>query len=178
MPQEAGAVEHGPKTLGCSINGQITATYISFKELFALVLAAAVWGRGLNSLMVQWRCNNQAAVRVLSTWRCRDAPMMHLLRCLFFYEAYHMLEGFMRKMTWQMTSRVITISLFSLRLLTCTRPLLPYPISSQCFSLDRATGYVLARPAPSSLHSPESRQLNPQNIPSRPEQILIVLSHL
>ena len=63
--------------------------HISFKELFALVLAAAVWGRGWNGSMVQWRCDNQAAVRVLSTRCCCDAPMMHLLRCLFFYEAHH-----------------------------------------------------------------------------------------
>ena len=63
--------------------------HISFKELCALVLAAAVWGRGWNGLKVQWRCDNQAAVRVLSTRFCRDAPMMHLLRCLFFYEAHY-----------------------------------------------------------------------------------------
>ena len=38
--------------------------HISFKELLALVLEASVWGKSWGSLQVQWRCDNQAALRV------------------------------------------------------------------------------------------------------------------
>ena len=63
--------------------------HISFKELFALLLAAAAWGTRWNGKCVRWRCDNQAAVRVIASRSCRDTSMMHLLRCLFFLEAHY-----------------------------------------------------------------------------------------
>ena len=35
-----------------------------YKELFALPLAAAAWGAEWSGKTIQWRCDNQAAVRV------------------------------------------------------------------------------------------------------------------
>ena len=61
------------------------AHHISFKELFALLVAVATWGRHWTPKQVLWRCDNQAAVKVISTRSCRDPSMMHLLRCLFFF---------------------------------------------------------------------------------------------
>ena len=33
-------------------------------------------------------CDNQAVVSVIRSRSCRDKKLMHLLRCLFFFEAY------------------------------------------------------------------------------------------
>ena len=60
---------------------------ISFKELFAGLLACAAWGVRWRGLLVQWRCDNQAAVCTVRSRTCRDQGMMHLIRCLFFFEA-------------------------------------------------------------------------------------------
>ena len=61
--------------------------HIAFKELLAVLLAVAVWGDRLYGTRVQWLCDNHAAVRVVSSRSCRDQSLMHLLRCLFFFEA-------------------------------------------------------------------------------------------
>ena len=61
--------------------------HISFKELFALLLAAAAWGGSWCGTRVQWFCDNQAAVRVVSSRSCRDRTLMHLLRYLFFFRS-------------------------------------------------------------------------------------------
>ena len=70
--------------------------HISFKELFALLLAAAAWGAKWSGKWsgktIRWRCDNQAAVRVILTRLCRDNAMMHLLRCLFFFEAHYQFQ--------------------------------------------------------------------------------------
>ena len=63
--------------------------HISFKELFALLLAAEAWGAEWSGKTIQWRHDNQAAVRVTLSRSCRDSAMMHLLRCLFFFEAHY-----------------------------------------------------------------------------------------
>ena len=66
--------------------------HISFKELFAGLVAAAVWGRRWRGARVRLRCDNQAAVYAVSRRSCRDRGMMHLVRCLFFLEAWHNFE--------------------------------------------------------------------------------------
>ena len=66
--------------------------HISFKELFAGLMAAAVWGSRWRGTRVRWLCDNQAAVYAVSKRSCRDAGMMHLVRCLFFLEAWHSFE--------------------------------------------------------------------------------------
>ena len=64
--------------------------HIAFKELFAALLAAAVWGPSWRGLRVMWRCDNQAAVHAMTSRSCRDKSLMHLVRCMFYLEAqYH-----------------------------------------------------------------------------------------
>ena len=63
--------------------------HISFKELFAGLVAAAVWGRLWRGARVRWICDNQAAVSAVTGRSCRDQGMMHLVRCLFFLEAWY-----------------------------------------------------------------------------------------
>ena len=62
--------------------------HISFKEMFAGLLSCAAWGKGWRGARVEWRCDNQAAVQAIASRSCRDQPMMHLIRCLFFLEAW------------------------------------------------------------------------------------------
>ena len=66
--------------------------HISFKELFAGLVAAAVWGERWRGSRVQWLCDNQPAVHAVCKRSCRDQSMMHLIRCLFFLEAWFCFE--------------------------------------------------------------------------------------
>ena len=66
--------------------------HIAFKELFAILLACAVWGGRWCGVRVHGRCDNQAAVCALNRRSCRDPSLMHLLRCLFFLEAHFQFE--------------------------------------------------------------------------------------
>ena len=65
-----------------------TDVNIATKELFPLVVAAAIWGVRWKGGSVLFRSDNQAVVAALSSYSARDPPLTHLLRCLFFIEAY------------------------------------------------------------------------------------------
>ena len=65
---------------------------ISFKELFAGLVAVVVWGRRWKGHRVRWFCDNQAAVFAWNARFCRDRSMMNLMRCLFFVEAWFEFE--------------------------------------------------------------------------------------
>ena len=41
---------------------------------------------------MRWRCDNQAAVFAVMARSCRDKSLMHLQRCLFFFEAHYQFE--------------------------------------------------------------------------------------
>jgi hypothetical protein len=60
---------------------------IAFKELFAVVVATAVWGRTWRGQVVRAHCDNEAVVWVMSSRTSKNPELMHLLRCLFFIEA-------------------------------------------------------------------------------------------
>ena len=63
---------------------------ITVKEMLPIVISAAIWGP-------QWRaakqvaccCDNAAVVAALSSRSCKVEHIMHLMRCLFYVEAYH-----------------------------------------------------------------------------------------
>ena len=61
---------------------------IATKELFPIVMAAAVWSHQWQKHIITWHCINTAVVAVLNTCSCRDRHLMHLLKYLFFYKAY------------------------------------------------------------------------------------------
>ena len=63
--------------------------HISYKELFAGLLAAATCGSSWYGTNVEWFCDNQAAVQAVTSRSCRDQLMMHLIRCRFFLEAWY-----------------------------------------------------------------------------------------
>ena len=60
---------------------------IATKELIPIVIAAALWGKAWAGLVVLCRCDNEAVVAVLNKRTSRDHDLMHLLRCLTFFEA-------------------------------------------------------------------------------------------
>ena len=47
------------------------------------------WGHTWRGYHVCCRCDNQAVTNILASRRSRNSPLMHLLRCLFFFEAYY-----------------------------------------------------------------------------------------
>ena len=61
---------------------------IATKELLPIVIAAAIWGKHWYGKIVLCRCDNEAVVQVLSKRSCKSQSLMHLLRCLFFFEAH------------------------------------------------------------------------------------------
>lgn len=62
-------------------------THIAAKELLPMVVSAALWGHRWSSSKVCFKSDNQATVSALNSRLVRDPLLMHLLRCLFFYEA-------------------------------------------------------------------------------------------
>ena len=60
---------------------------IATKELIPIVMAAAMWGKAWEGQVVCCRCDNDAVVAVLNKRTSRDQDLMHLLRCLSFFEA-------------------------------------------------------------------------------------------
>ena len=78
-------------------------TNIVTKELIPIVIAAATWGQHWTGQVVCCWCDNIAVVSVLNHRTSRDSELMHLLRCLTFFEASFLVGG------WQPTSRNLTI---------------------------------------------------------------------
>ena len=66
--------------------------HIAFKELFAVLVACAIWGSRWKGTRVRCWCDNQAAVHVVASRSCRDPTLMHLVRCLFFVEAWYQFD--------------------------------------------------------------------------------------
>ena len=66
--------------------GQLDAN-IATKELIPIVIAVAMWGRHWTGQVVCCRCDNMAVVSVLNHCTSRDGELIHLLRCLAFFEA-------------------------------------------------------------------------------------------
>ena len=62
---------------------------ISVKELTPVVVSAAVWCNDWVGKCVTCYSDNQAVVAVANKQSCRDQCLMHLLRCLFYFEAHY-----------------------------------------------------------------------------------------
>ena len=82
----------GPRWFQFKWPPEAQAHHISFKELFAGLLSCAIWGRLWRECRVQWLYDNQAAIYAVRGRSCRDQKMMHLVRCLFFLEAWFEFE--------------------------------------------------------------------------------------
>ena len=56
------------------------------QELLPIIMACMIWGPWWANNRVVVHCDNQAAVCVVNVGYSRDKDMMHLMRCLFFYQ--------------------------------------------------------------------------------------------
>ena len=72
-----------------SVQPEYADENIASKELLPITIAAAVWGPQWQGRKVLSRCDNMAVVSVLCKRSCRDKNLMHLLRCLHFFEAHY-----------------------------------------------------------------------------------------
>ena len=69
-----------------------TTSSINYRELYALVLAAATWGHVWTSKRLIFYCDNMAVVHILSTGVSRCKPMVGLVRSLLFIAASNNFE--------------------------------------------------------------------------------------
>ena len=62
---------------------------IAVKEIFPILLAAALYGKDYTGCTVLYRCDYIAVVAILKSRYAKDRRLMHLLRVLFFLEAHY-----------------------------------------------------------------------------------------
>lgn len=67
---------------------RIQSEPIAVKELFPILLAAALYGPLWQGCTILCRCDNMAVVSVLKSRYASDRRLMHLLRLLFFLESH------------------------------------------------------------------------------------------
>ena len=70
--------------------------HITVKELAPIVIACAVWGKRWQGKSIHCVCDNAAVVSIVTSGSSRDATVMHLMWCLFFFQAVFSLSYFIR----------------------------------------------------------------------------------
>ena len=60
---------------------------IMTKELVPVIISCAVWGPLLKQRSTEFHCDNQGLVADINKGSSKDAVVMHLLRCLWFFTA-------------------------------------------------------------------------------------------
>ena len=66
--------------------------HITFMELVPIELSVIVWGNRWHGHHLHCNCDNEAVVHLLLSRYSRNTNVMHLLQCLFFYEAHYALH--------------------------------------------------------------------------------------
>ena len=87
-----GAVTHYGKYFQVKWPDSWSEVNIAVKEMVPVVIATAIWGEQWAERTVLVRSDNMAVVHVLSAGTARDARLMHLLRCLHFFSARHLIS--------------------------------------------------------------------------------------
>ena len=64
-------------------------TTIMAKEMVPIMLSCAVWGPDLSKKSVYFQCDNSSVVAALTKGSVKEPTVMHLLRSLWFFIAYH-----------------------------------------------------------------------------------------
>ena len=64
-----------------------TTINIMAKELVPIILSCAVWGPLLTKKTTVFQCDNRSVVDAINKGSSKDAMVMHLLRCLWFFTA-------------------------------------------------------------------------------------------
>ena len=93
MHQAHGGAEHLKKIPFVGFKPQSwQCVNIAVKEMLPLVVGAAIWGSRWEGHRVSFLSDNLAVVNVLTARSAKDPHIMHLLRCLFFFEAHFKFE--------------------------------------------------------------------------------------
>ena len=66
--------------------------HITVKEMLPIVLAIAIWGAQWQGKTVRCRCDNAAVVAAVKSGWCKNNHAMHLLRCLYFFQAAYQVK--------------------------------------------------------------------------------------
>ena len=61
---------------------------IAIQKLLLILLACMIWGPWWVNSRVLMHCDNQEVVSMVNLGCSEDEDMMHLMRCLFFVQAY------------------------------------------------------------------------------------------
>ena len=64
-----------------------TTINIMAKELVPIILSCAVWGPLLTKKTTVFQCDNHSVINAINKGSSKDAVVMHLLRCLWFFTA-------------------------------------------------------------------------------------------
>ena len=83
---------------------------IVVKEMLPLVVGAAIWGSRWEGHRVSFLSDNLAVVNVLTARSAKDPHIMHLLRCLFFFEAHFKFEQVAQHVPGKMNTAADAIS--------------------------------------------------------------------
>ena len=83
-----GAYE-APHWLSLKWNTRLQPLPIATKELIPVILAAALWGKHWSGKIVLFKVDNSEAVEAINATFCKDLHLMHLIRLLVFFAAYH-----------------------------------------------------------------------------------------
>ena len=158
--------------------------HITFLELVAVLMACVVWGPMCRGHTVLCWCDNQAAVCAIAARSCRDAKLMHLLRCLFSLKPVANLswwqdifQGFI--MSLRMTYPVIGLRHFSQR--SPKRPKNRHQSlrnSLKYYWIQASIGHHPVGHSGSILLWERTRRLYPEDIPSSTQPLLPVLYHV
>ena len=67
---------------------QVEHLSIATKELFPVVISAALFGKLWSGHLVEFKVDNLAVVQVIQATYCKDSHLMHLIRLLVFFAAH------------------------------------------------------------------------------------------
>ena len=87
-----GTYGHSWFSLDYSKNSSWLTRPIAWRELYAVVVAAATWCNQLRGKRILYHCDNSCVVHILNSGTSRDTNMMGLIRQLFFISAHNGFE--------------------------------------------------------------------------------------
>jgi len=83
----SGSVGFGAFYNGRWLRGEWSAAeqpqHITFKEMYAIVVACATWGPEWSRMRIEFQCDNMAVVDCMKSGTSRSKPVMHLVRSLY-----------------------------------------------------------------------------------------------
>ena len=107
----------------------LTSQCIATKEM---LLSCAIWGKHWQGKHIPFQSDNEAVITALDTKSCKDTSLMHMLCCLFFFQAHYSFSYTARHIpgmenTWLMLYHITNATLFFQRFPTRTKPRLTSP---------------------------------------------------